>query len=522
MQKTALALAEATSASPFVSSYEKMMKITDQLSTKKSKAMSHSEIERVIKQEGRELLRRLMEDHIALRGEGDVGESVQGSDGVDRNHKSSKERGLTSIFGKVSVARKGYSQREKRILFPKDAILNLPKESHSHEFQKLSAQEISKGSYDETCVTVEENTGVKLGKRQAEEIAQRAAQDFDNFYEEVSRAESESSQARDFVVLTSDGKGIVMRREDLREATRKRAKEKSHKLKHRMTKGEKKNAKRMATVGAVYYLDKHERSAEDIVGELSSVRLVKKKPRPRAIAKRVWASLEKSQKQVIGDIFAEALRRDPEQSKLWLYLVDGEKNQIKEIKKQAKAQGIEVTIILDLIHVIEYLWKASRVFHAETSHECEAWVHRHLLAILRGRSSRVAGSMRRSATMLKLSKKKREAVDKCANYLQNNAPYLRYDKYLVAGYPIATGVIEGACRHLIKDRMDLTGARWSLKGAEAVLKLRSLRSSGDFNQYWDYHEFQEYQRNHESQYENPAILNKLRGNTLKLVKNSST
>lgn len=521
MHQSPLSLAEMPSALTFAST-EKFFELQNYLHTEESKSMSHSEIEREMLQKGREIFRLLMEEHVALRGEGDVGESVIGDDGIERTHKKTKERKLTSIFGKVGVARQGYSQREKTILFPKDAILNLPKASHSHEFQRMTAQEIAKGSYDETCESMEERTGVKLGKRQAEEIAQRAAEDFDSYYEEASQSEEESAKERDFLVISGDGKGIVMRQEDLREATKKRAKKQSRKLKHRMSKGEKKNAKRMATVGAVYYLDKQERKAEDIVGELSSVRVVKKKPRPRAVAKRVWASLEKPQKQVIGDIFAEALRRDPEQNKPWLCLVDGEKNQIQEFKNQAKANGLEVTIILDLIHVIEYLWQASRSFHAETSHECEAWVNKQLLAILQGRSSQVARSMRRLATMRGLSKKKREAVDKCATYLQNNTPYLRYDEYLAAGYPIATGVIEGACRHLIKDRMDLTGARWSLKGAEAVLKLRSLRSSGDFNRYWEYHEAMEYQRNHEARYKDPAILNKLRKTPLKLVEKPST
>jgi len=97
-------------------------------------------------------------------------------------------------------------------------------------------------------------------------------------------------------------------------------------------------------------------------------------------------------------------------------------------------------------------------------------------------------------------------VDKCANYLLKYAEFLRYDQYLVSGLPIATGVIEGACRHLIKDRMDLTGARWSLQGAEAVLRLRSLRSSGDFEEYWRFHEKEELERNHVTRYAGPIPL----------------
>ncbi|WP_050775131.1 hypothetical protein [Desulfonatronospira thiodismutans] len=107
--------------------------------------------------------------------------------------------------------------------------------------------------------------------------------------------------------------------------------------------------------------------------------------------------------------------------------------------------------------------------------------------------------------MQKLSSKSRIPIDKCADYLLNNKAYLRYDRYLCLGLPAATGVIEGACKHLVKKRMEDTGARWSLEGAEAVLKLRALRCSHDFDEYWEFHEKCEYKRNHESLYKNGIV-----------------
>ena len=157
--------------------------------------------------------------------------------------------------------------------------------------------------------------------------------------------------------------------------------------------------------------------------------------------------------------------------------------------------------ILDIMHVVEYLWKAGRVFHREGTKELQNWVSERVLQILRGRAIHVAAGMRRSATLRKFSRKKRKPVDDCARYLLNHKQYMRYDEYLAAGLPIATGVVEGACRHLVKDRMDVTGARWSLAGAEAVLKLRALRSSHDFDEYWQFHESREYERNHATLYE---------------------
>ena len=149
-----------------------------------------------------------------------------------------------------------------------------------------------------------------------------------------------------------------------------------------------------------------------------------------------------------------------------------------------------------------YVWSAGLAFYAEGSTDLQAWVGERLLQILRGKSSGVAAGMRRSATLRELKSEKRKAVDQCANYLLQYRPYLRYEEYLEKGFPIATGVIEGACRHLVKDRMDLTGARWSLRGAEAVLRLRALRSSDDFDEYWEFHESRLRQRNHAPKYAN--------------------
>ena len=164
----------------------------------------------------------------------------------------------------------------------------------------------------------------------------------------------------------------------------------------------------------------------------------------------------------------------------------------------AAAYGVDVTVVLDIIHVVEYVWKAAHVFHREGSPELACWAWTRVRRILEGRSSQVAAAMRRAATVAGLSSDTRKPVDTCADYLLKYAPYLHYDRYLAAGYPVATGVIEGACRYLVRDRMELTGARWRLVGAEAVLKLRALRASRDFGAYWDFHEAREYQRNHPS------------------------
>jgi len=247
-------------------------------------------------------------------------------------------------------------------------------------------------------------------------------------------------------------------------------------------------------VAAVYTIMPYVRSPEDLI---AGCRFQREGPaRPRPEQKRVWASLEKNPEEVIAEAFREARYRDPAGEKTWVSLVDGNMDQIRILQRLAKTNGIELTIIVDVAHVIEYLWKAGRAFHPESGPDLEAWVEHRLLEILRGKAGLMAGGMRRSATVCELSKKARKPVEKCATYLLNHAPYLQYDRYLAQGFPIATGVIEGACRHLVKDRMEVTGARWSLVGAEAVLRLRALRSSQDFEEYWTFHETCEHERNH--------------------------
>ena len=493
----------------FLFAEEKFLELTRWLTSSETIRMKHSKLENAITIEGRELLRRLLEEHIKFRGLGDVGSYIVGSDGVTRSHKRIHKRILITIFGEVVVERLGYGAKGKNSLFPKDASLNLPIESYSHGIRKLIAREVSKNSFDEALDAVYQTTGVSIPKRAAEILANKAVEDFDKFYQEQCSSRSlKEEKSSSLMVLTTDGKGIVMRREDLRETTRKRSEKTQHKLNKRKSRGEKANSKRMATVASVYGIDAFTRTPKQIINELTAEESISS-IRPRPVAKRVWASIEKSPEEVIENIFDEALHRDPKKQKIWVCLVDGDPKQLRRIRKEAKKRNVNLTIIIDVIHVIEYLWKAARVFHEETSLEAEEWVTERLHGILQGKAGYIAAGMRRSATLRKFSEKIRKPIDKCARYLIKYSPYLRYHDYLNKGFPIATGVIEGACRNLIKDRMDVTGARWSLKGAEAIIKLRSLRTSGDFENYWDFHENQEYYRNYYSQYADPSILDEI-------------
>lgn len=460
--------------------------------------MTHSELERELEKKGRELMRTLLQEHLKNRGPGKCDPPVEGADGVVRSRVRLQERELETVFGTVSVERAGYGQQGVESLHPLDAELNLPGERYSLELRRRVAEEAAKNSFDETLESIGKNTGGHVPKRQVEELVMRAAQDFDAFYQTRQALSGEGQGAGSVLAISVDGKGVTMRTQDLREQTRKAAEARAHKMGTRLSKGEKKNAKRMATVAAIYTIAPFVRTPEELVGGSSSPRPGPARPRPEQ--KRVWASIEKSPEEVIKELLQEARYRDPADEKTWVALVDGNKSQIRILKRLAKKNGLDLTIIVDLIHVTEYLWNAGRVFHPAPGPELENWVRHRLLETLRGKAGLIAGGMRRSATLRGLSVKARDPVDACARYLSNHSPYLRYDRYLAKGLPVATGVIEGACRHLVKDRMAVTGARWSLNGAEAVLRLRALRSSRDFDEYWTFHEAREYERTHQTLY----------------------
>ena len=479
-------------------SRENFEQLVEFLDCTQASSMTHSELERALEKKGRELMRMLLQEHIEARGPGKCEQSVVGADGVERSRIRLQKREIESVFGTIREERLGYAQEAVDSLHPLDAELHLPNERYSLELRRRAAEQAARSSFDETLEMIGKTTGGHVPKRQLEELTIRAAGDFDPFYQRRHGQAVADADSGPILVISADGKGVVMRPEDLREATRKAAEARTHKMGARLSKGEKKNAKRMATVAAVYTMMPFVRRPEEL---MAGSRFHEDGPaRPRPEQKRVWASIEKGPQEVIEEAFQEALYRDPAHEKNWIALVDGNKTQIRILRNMAKKKGLELTIIVDLIHVIEYLWDAARAFHPEAGQELESWVGQRLLEILRGHAGLVAGGMRRSATLRGLTRAQRKAVDGCARYLLTYAPYLKYNRYLAQGLPVATGVIEGACRHLVKDRMDVSGARWSLTGAEAVLRLRALRSSHDFDEYWTFHEAQEYKRNHQSLY----------------------
>ena len=285
-----------------------------------------------------------------------------------------------------------------------------------------------------------------------------------------------------------------MRPGALRPATAKAA-ARQGRMRTRLAAGEKPNRKRMATLTCVYDAEPAPRRPHDIIappGGRNGSRTLR--PRPKARAKWLAGSVEHDPASMIAAAFSEADARDPHHQRTWVVLVDGAEHQLDLIRAGAQRRGVTIHVVIDLIHVLEYIWKAAWSLHAAGDPAAEDWVAVKALAVLAGDSARAAAEITAQADAAGLTGTQRAGADACVRYLTSKHDYLRYDQALAAGWPIATGVIEGACRHLIGDRLDITGARWGLQGAEAVLTLRAVIANGDFDQYWRYHLAREHQR----------------------------
>ena len=481
----------------------KFSALKQQLTSGAFRAMRHSDVERHLLKEGTELMRVLLQAYVTLAGRRKVKGEVVGADGTRRTHvHSSARREVESIFGSVVVERASHSSPGRAALKPVDAWLNLPSERYSLEVRRRVSLAAAQSSFDATLATLDLTTGAHVPKRQAEQLVVRAANHFDAFYE-ARCAVPLSGQPGPYLVLSFDQKGVVVHPQDLRaEAVRKSPTGTKSVLESRYAPGMKHGRKRMATVAAVYTTEPQAtRCSSDVIDGLRH-RRGDEEPvrRPRPQRKRVWASVTHRPRDVIDAAFAEARNRDPYHEKQWFVLIDGSPDLERWVREVAERRGHPVTIIIDFIHVLEWLWRAAHAFHPPGSTQAEEWALERMTRILDGKVVDVAAGISRSATRRGLSGMKRKVVDQCTHYLHAHKHKMSYPMCLGLGVPIATGVIEGACRHLVCDRLEITGARWRLERAEAILRLRALIASGDFDEYWQFHEAEEWRQNHASKY----------------------
>ena len=415
----------------------------------------------------------------AALGTGDQGETVTLPTGQSCQRLSKlRERRYVSIFGVFSLARTAYGTREGQSIrfVPLDNRLQLPASDFSYLLQDWDQSLCVEEAFGQARSTVARILNLKQPVDSLERMNQEMAQAVEPYC--LSRQPPPPEAEGELFVVSTDGKGVVMRRQADDPAP----------AAHR-TKGQKASQKRMATVRSVYSVDRFVRTPEEVVAALFRDPGQEKRPRPKPCGKRVWASLPNDDElgKVSGPramylwMLWELRVRNPGQAKEVVQLYDGQES-LWEAAQEYLPQRNSVGI-LDILHVTPRLWQAAHLFHPEGTDEAEAFARERIVKVLRGEASGVIRGLRALGTRHQLTGAKKKTLTQVCNYLEKNRERMRYDEYLAKGYPIASGVIEGACRHLVKDRMERAGMHWTYAGAQAMLDVRSVYVSEEWEAF---------------------------------------
>lgn len=454
----------------------KFSRLEQWLSSTASTRKTLDTVEKHIEADGWELLRCALQEHVQKRGDGDVGDAVitqaTGGSVLILDRKRLDPRKLITLLGPILVPRIGYYAKNQQAIHPLDEQMQLPRRCYSYELQRRVIKMAILGPFDEATDTTFDIMGRRLPKRSVEEMLIDASVDFNDFY--ATRSLQRTSEEDPIIVAAIDCKGIPMVKAELGEQTVRRGK------------GQKAQKKKMATVAAVFTQQRFVRTAQEVVDSLfrsTENANEKRHHTPRCHDKRVWASLTAGKDAFITDAVKEVERRNPQDNKQVVAVTDGERALQIRITREMK----NITLILDLAHVLEKLWIAAHVFHKEGSLEAQQFVRDRALMVLSGNVGQVVKGFHAMITKRRIKGPKRKTLLKVCQYLYGNRSRMKYNVYLREGLPIASGAVEGACKNLIKDRMERSGMRWTKRMAEAMVKMRALYLSDDLDDYWQFH-----------------------------------
>ncbi len=421
----------------------------------------------------------LLRGFVNAQGTGDLGPTLE-HEGRQLNRLDDLyDRRYVSIFGELLIRRIAYGTRatQKLQVLPLDSRLGLPDSEFSNLLQDWDQSLCVQGSYSESRQTVQRILGTRQTIGSLETMSQKMGQEVRAFFAEQPAPTSAPDDS--IIVLTADHKGVVMRRDTEKDGPA---------PKGRLGKGQKRSKKKMACVGGVYDVAPFVRTAEDVVNELMREEKQSERPKPQNKRLRAELTLRLEDEEIKGTEFIfpwfsqEVSTRDPEGRRQVVCVMDGE----AKLWRILQSMFVNVICILDLFHVLERLWTVAHCFYPEGSEEAKAFVAIRLQHLLEGKVGYVIGGIRQIATKRGLKGKKLETVLKAITYFDNHRRFMKYDEYLAAGHPIGSGVVEGACRHLVKDRMEQSGMRWRIPGAQAILHLRAIHLNGDWDSFQQY------------------------------------
>jgi hypothetical protein len=414
----------------------------------------------------------------ASHGTGDIGPTATLPDG----HTAQRLAELhalhyRSIFGTFKLQRTVYGSREGQALafVPLDNRLQLPRNGCSYLLQDWDQSLAMEQPFGQVNQTIQRMLRLTQSVDSLENANRQMAQDVADFRD--LQAPPPAAEEGQLVVVSADGKGVIIRGQGSKTVCG-----------GERPGGQRANQKRMATVGAVYTVDRYRRTVDDVVAALFRDPNYEPAPRPQPCHKRVWASMPqdgptpRSSIAVVFDwLWWEFAQRNPQLQRPTICLCDGQ-----ETLWQACADAVldpDRIDILDLLHVTPRLWLAAKTLYGAKSSQVLPFVRQRVTQILQGKVTTVIGAIRRLARERGVPATSRKVLRRICGYFHKHRERMRYDAYLREGYPIASGVIEGACRHLIKDRMERAGMHWTVPGAQAMLDLRSVWISGQWEAF---------------------------------------
>jgi len=382
-----------------------------------------------------------------------------------------------SVFGKLSFARHYFYHSDAGGLCPLDADLSLPARCYSDLLRDFLAYDSTDGAYRETSTTLERILGLSLSIQSLERVVAADACDVAAFYDQLPET-APPTPLGTILVAQADGKGVPMVQPPV--TTRM----------VRLGKGQKRTKKKEAIVTALYTIAPYPRTPQHVLAALMhDPPGADEVQRPRPLQKELRASLD-GKASAVCRLQKRAALREGRHIHDRVALTDG----AEPLQAQMQAQLPTYTLVLDIIHVADYLWESATALVGEKSPDRTAWVREHLECILMGQTAAVIRALEQEAQAPERTATQVAALRKTSGYYQRNLAYMQYDVYLARGWPIGTGVVEGACGHLVKDRMEQAGMRWTKAGAQAMLDLRAVRLTGDWDAYWAFHRQKEHER----------------------------
>lgn len=419
-------------------------------------------------------------------------------DGSLLEYKGPAEVHYLSIFGEITIERAAYASNSDGYFYPLDKRLNLPEKKYSYLLDRWLSGRAVETNYREAVGVFHEIFDFGFHHSMGQRIVKEVSSEVDAFYDQLEApvAETEGSH----LAISADGKGIPLLKSERPETQPQKQTSKA-----RRGKGEKPGVKKESIVTTDFSFDPGSRQPEEIVKALLNEYTQKDKeqakvekaklhqegkPQPRqALNKHIRATLAGKDK-AMSYLMERILKRDPKGDKKVIVLLDGDPALEKALDRAVKTYETDDRIdavILDIYHASEYLWDVGTALFGEKGPQRVIWVKDKLLAIVQSKVGRVIGGLKQIITKNDRGPAQLRALRSAITYFENHRHMMDYATYLEKGYPIATGLVEATCGSLVKDRLDLSGMHWGIRGSQAVLDLRAVKKNNDWDRFWAFY-----------------------------------